>query len=200
MATHRRLPRIGLRRTLGPLALGSLLVLAACGGGGDDTAGGDAGGGDAPATTGTPPTTAPPTTAPAGGGSIEGTWVADAGEILEANTANVGGTGPAECSGTITMTFTADRYERDGNLTCAVPGLPPGTAIVETSGSYTTDGDVLTVSDTTSSGTIEVAGISLPFPDAFGDGSGTYEVSGDELRISFEDPSVGSVTQTYRRS
>jgi len=195
MATH-----CGFRRTFAVLALGPLLALAACGGGGDDASGGDTADGGAPATTEAPTTTASPTTAPAGGGSIEGTWVADAGEILEANTANVGGIGGAECSGTITMTFTADRYERGGTLSCSIAGGPTGTATVETSGSYSTEGDVLTVSDTTSSGTIDVAGISIPFPDAFGDGSGTYEVSGDELRITFEDPSVGSVTQIYRRS
>ncbi len=194
MATHHR-----LRRTLSPLVLGALLVLAACGGGGDDSSGGDTADGDAAVTTEAWTTTAPSTTAPAGGGSIEGTWVADAGEILEANTANVGGTGGAACSGTITMTFTADRYERDGTLSCGIPGGPTGTATVETAGSYTTDGDVLTVSDTTSNGTISVAGVSIPFPDAFGDGSGTFEVSGDELRITFDDPSVGSVTQIYRR-
>jgi RNA polymerase sigma factor (sigma-70 family) len=169
------------------------------------------GGGDDPA----PETAAPPTsvttpddggrgggedtdTAPASttttavpGDALVGSWTADAGDILGANTTNVGGPGGLTCSGPITMTFTeGGTFERSGSVTCSVAGTSQSGAVAS-AGRYQVEGDTLTVSGFASSGST---------PDAFGNGSATYDLSGDTLSITFTDTSVGTVSQTYQRS
>lgn len=140
------------------------------------------------------------TTTEASSGDLEGAWVADAAEILAANTANLGGTGGLGCTGPITMTFTAEgTYDRSGEVTCSVGGTT-ASGSVSTSGRYAIEGSRLTVSGTTSGGTMSMGGTEIPTPDSFGDGTADYEVSGDTLTITFSDPSVGTITQTYQRA
>jgi len=179
-----------------------LVLGVACGGAGDeatptsDTA--------APSDPIAPTVTAPSTGEDPGdlggrsGGDLVGTWVADASELLAANTANLGGTPGLDCSGTITMTFHPDTFERAGTVTCTVGAMSvAGTA--GSTGAWSADGDTLSVSDTVTSGSIDVAGTPMPFPDAWGDGEGTWSVEGEVLQVTFIDPAVGNVTQTYRR-
>lgn len=192
-----------------PLALlvATALVLAACGGGGsgDATASGGsptAPGGSATSVGGSPTITTDSSDAGAaaatGGGDLTGAWEADAGDLLAANMANIGGTGGGTCTGILTMTFTDGSFQRVGTATCGPD--EPITVTIDTSGNYSTDGDTLTVSNTSARSSGSVGGMSIPFGDSFGDGTATYVVDGDELRITFEELSVGRVTQTYRRA
>lgn len=142
---------------------------------------------------------APSTTVPASGG-LEGSWVADASDILAANTANVGGTGGLSCSGPITMTFTGEgTYDRSGTVTCAVGGMT-ASGTISTAGSYAVDGGQLVVTGTISGGRMALGGTEIPTPDSFGDGTADFDLSGDTLTITFTDTSVGTVTQTYERA
>lgn len=140
-------------------------------------------------TTSTAPTT----------GDIEGSWVADASDILAANTANVGGTG-VDCSGPITMTFAADgTFDRSGTVSCSLGGMT-ASGTISTSGRYAVADDQITISGTTPGGRMTLGGRSVPTPDSFGDGAATYEVSGNTLTITFTESPVGTVTQTYQRA
>lgn len=135
------------------------------------------------------PTTTTTTAAP--GEPLVGSWTADAGDILGANTANVGGPGGLTCSGPITMTFSeGGTFERGGSVSCSVAGTSQSGAVAS-GGRYRADGSTLTVSSFASSGST---------PDAFGDGTAAYEIGGDTLTITFTDTAVGTVTQTYQRS
>lgn len=190
-------------RTLVSLAVGCLVVLGgACG---SDEAAED--------TTTTTPTTAEATTsttepnepttstATAGSTDLEGSWVADAADILAANTANVGEAGGLSCTGEIRMTFAGGRLDRTGDVTCGVPGSPiTADGTISTTGTYTVDGDTLTITDTESGGRAVLAGREIPTPDSWGDGVATFRIDGDVLTIDFTDTAVGAVSQTYRRS
>jgi hypothetical protein len=46
---------------------------------------------------------------------------------------------------------------------------------------------------------MEAGGMSQPADAGFGEGEAAYEVDGDTLTVTFTDPSVGTVTQTYQR-
>ena len=153
-----------------------------------------------PADEATTTTVAVTTTVAATSGDLEGSWVADAADILAANTANVGGAGGLSCSGPITMTFAADgTYDRSGSVSCSVAGTT-ASGTISTSGRYGLDGGQLVVTGTTSGGRMAMGGTEIPTPDSFGDGTADYEVRGDTLAITFTDTSVGTVTQTYQRA
>lgn len=170
------------------MALAATVVVSGCASGGSPVS---------PSGTPTPPTGSATATgspsATADGAVLVGRWQADAGSILAANTANVGGPGAISCSGPIVMTFTAaGTYSRAGRIRCAVRGQAV-TGAVATVGDYATSGDVLTVSRTRREG-------SGPVPDAWGDGTATYSITGDTLAITFTQGPVGTVTQHYQRS
>jgi hypothetical protein len=140
------------------------------------------------------------TTESAGGGDLVGTWVADAGDLLAANTANLGGVPGMDCSGPITLEFAPDGgFAQRGDASCSIGGMTASLNI-ETTGRYQTSGGTLTVTESSTTGTMEVGGASQPADVGFGEGEGTYEVRGDTLTVTFSDPSVGTVTQTYQRS
>jgi hypothetical protein len=184
------------------IALGAALVASGCGG--DDAAETTT---TADATTTTEVTTTTEATTTTGGGDaagsseLDGSWVADAGDLLAANTANVGGTGGLTCTGEITMTFADGKLERSGDVSCSAPGSPiSAEGSIVTTGDYAVDGDVLTITGTSSTGRASLAGTEIPTPDSWGDGEATFRIEGDTLTIEFTETAVGAVTQTYTRS
>jgi len=135
------------------------------------------------------------TAAQEGSAALEGTWVADANDLLAAATANVGGTGGSTCSGQVAMTFDATTLRRTGEITCG-----SGNVTIDTSSTYSVDGDKLSVSATTNRGRMTVRGVAVPAPDSWGDGTALYKVEGDVLTITFTESSVGTVTSKYTRA
>jgi hypothetical protein len=134
-----------------------------------------------------------PTTTTANAANLEGTWLADAGDLVGGN----GGTGTGlACTGPISMTFEQGTFTRTGTVTCTAAGMS-GSGTLQSRGTYTTDGDQLTITGTTNTGTMTIAGRDVPFPDSWGDGTGTYTIDGPTLTITFVLPTVGTVTQTY---
>lgn len=186
------------------------LGAAGCGSGGSDGSEGTGGAttSDAPTTTearATSTTEATTTTDGADRSSREivGTWTADAGDILSANTANVGGAGGLTCEGPITMTFTDEgTFSRAGNVSCTGPGGLSGSGTIATTGEWFFDADTggLVISGTVADGVLTLQGREVPFPDSFGDGQAEYSVDGDQLEITFTIDPVGTVTQTYARA
>lgn len=180
-----------------------VVILSACGG--DDDAA-ETTTSEAPTSTEATSTTAdeaPSTTTggAAGSSELDGSWVADAGDLLAANTANVGGTAGLSCTGQVTMTFIGGRLERSGDVSCGVAGSPiTAEGTILTTGDYTVDGDVLTITGTSSTGRASLAGNEIPTPDSWGDGEATYRIEGDTLTIDFTDTAVGAVTQIYTRA
>jgi hypothetical protein len=99
------------------------------------------------------------------------------------------------------MTFGDGTLERSGDVTCGAAGSPiSATGTISTTGEYTVDGDVLTITGTSSSGRATMSGADIPTPDSWGDGVATYRIEGDTLTIDFTDTAVGAVTQTYTRA
>jgi len=134
-------------------------------------------------------------------GGIEGSWVADANDLIAANTANLGDPGGLECSGRITMTFADGKLNRSGEVSCGASGSPlVAEGSIETSGRYAVEGDTITVSETESSGRANLAGTEIPTPDSWGDGTAIYSIEGDTLAIEFTETLVGEVTQNYTRA
>lgn len=102
------------------------------------------------------------------------------------------------------MTFGGDgSFEHGGEASCAVGGAV-AVANMNTTGSYSVTGDHLDVTDVVSTGTINVGGVEMPFPDTWDTGESTVNttvnVTGDTLTITFDEESVGHVTQTYTRA
>jgi hypothetical protein len=187
----------------GAVATGIALLLAGCGGSsGDDTtttaSEGDSG---TASTVDEPSTTEPPaTTAAAPEADLEGRWIGDAGELFAANISNLGDPEGMTCTGEIWMTFAGDgRFERGGEASCGV-GSAVAVANISSTGSYRVTGDRLEVIDVVSTGTMNVGGVEMPFPDAWDTGDATVNVSGDTLTVTFDDDTVGTVTQTYTRA
>lgn len=177
------------RLVLAVVVAGVALTAAACGG--DDSAGSSSTTAGPGATTASTTTT---TAEPSGEAALEGTWAIDAGELLRAGTANVGGTGGSTCSGRVTLTFADGTLQRAGNITCGA-----GTGTIDTTSKYKVDGDKLIVSDTSSRSSYAVRGVSIPLPDNWGNSVATYKVVDDVLTITFTQASVGTVTSKYTR-
>lgn len=138
-------------------------------------------------------------TDPASGGDLLGSWTADAGDILAANTVNVGGAGAVVCTGPIVMSFRDDgSFDRSGTISCAVAGMSV-TGTLSSVGRYESTGSTLIISSSTTSGTMLMGGVEVPVPDSFGDGTGEYSVVGDTLTITFNIEPVGAVAQIYAR-
>jgi hypothetical protein len=190
----------------------SLLVLGACSSDDEGTSSDDPTEEPADATTTTEAdeseedgdattTTEAPDLPETGGGDIVGTWVIDASELFAANTANVGDTGSLSCSGPVRLEFGEDgSFAQRGEASCTAGGFTT-TLTLETTGRYATDGGTITVSDLQSQSSMEVEGMTQAADDVsgFAAGQAAYEVDGDTLTITFTNPSVGTVSQTYQR-
>lgn len=177
------------------ITVASLGLVAACSGGSDPD----------PTSTGSPTASSSAsasasTTTSATTGSIDGTWKSDAGQLVAENTANLGDTGSMTCSGPIRLTFrTNGTFKHGGAATCSV-GAQSVSATILSEGDYTTSGDELILSNTRSTGTLDIPGGAVPFPAGIGDGTGTFNIAGDTLTLTFTDPSVGTVTQEWQRA
>jgi len=189
-----------LRRIVALLACTA--VLGACGGGDSDAGDGPEDGSGAP----TSVTKARSTTTRAarpgsGGGDLEGTWTADAADVLSANLANLGGVpGGLTCSGPVTLTFTEETVTWSGEVTCRMgdAGIE-ATGSLRSEGSYRVEGAEIVVSGSRTSGGLSLAGRSIPVPAGISDGTVRYRIDGDTLSLSYADASVGTVTQRYTR-
>lgn len=173
---------------LGVVMLAGALSLGGCGGGSDDTTGtgGGTGGGTTPVTTAT----------------LAGGWHATVDSILNANTASTGALG-ISCPGQLMhWRFESDTafFSRWSDvLTCTSRGLT-FTGRLSQTGRYSASGDQLTVSGIENFGSVTTStGVSLPFSIPASAGSATYAISGNTLTLTFTDPSVGTVTQTWTR-
>lgn len=189
---------------LGLLTAG--MLLAACGSD-DGRAGSEtptsAPGTSTPATT-TPGTTTPGTTArpPSSASSLTGSWVADANQILAANTSNVGGTGLGGCQGPITMTF-----NNNGTFTRDAPSIRCGTVPIEatgwfnSAGSYTVQGNRINVTVAQTEGSMTIGPRTVGFGDQFsGDMTYDFENGGNVLVLHLAQYPVGNVDHKYVRS
>jgi hypothetical protein len=137
--------------------------------------------------------------APAGA-PLVGSWVVDAGALLDETMANLGLPSGVTCSGPVTTTFaTEGTFTRTGAVTCA-SGPLSASGRIDTSGTWTADDETLTVLTATPLGTMDVGGTTVPTPDGFGTGVAEYRVDGDTLTVTFSNPSFGTVTQTYTRT
>lgn len=170
----------------------SLLLLVGCDSGGDA-------GSDGTTTAADSSSTTVPGSSPATSGSLLGSWTADAGAILAANTINVGGVGSLVCEGPIVMTFNADgSFDRSGEVSCTIAGTSAVGTIVSV-GNWQDTGTTLIISGSSTSGTMTMGGTVVPLADSFGDGTGDYSIVGDTLTITFTIDPVGTVTQIYTR-
>ena len=189
-----------MRRMLVVVLAGALaLVAAACSGSSSDGGSEDDGitttsayFGDGPDTEDTTTTAADEATAD---GDLVGTWTADAGDLIAANTANLGGPGGLSCSGPVTLELGEDgTYSHTGDVTCSATGGPSVSGAITSTGRWATDGTTITLSETET--TTAIDGI----PQLVGDGSATYAIEGDDLLVTFTIDPVGEVTQTYTRA
>lgn len=160
---------------------------------------GDDPGSDATTTAGNSVSTTVPDSSPATSGSLVGSWTADAGDILAANTVNLGGAGALVCEGPIVMTFNVDgTFDRSGEVSCTIAGMSAVGTIVSV-GNWEDTGTTLIISGSSTSGTMTMGGTVIPLADSFGDGTGDYSIVGDTLSVTFTIDPVGAVTQIYTR-
>ena len=146
-------------------------------------------------------TTAEETTTTAPGGDLVGTWIAGAQDIINANTANLGGVAAMECSGALLLTFGDDSgFTNTGDISCNVGGVAAVGSVTSTGKWAVTEPGLVAISETVTTGGVEMGGVSLPAPTGVGDGVFEYSVDGDTLQLSFTDPSVGTVTQSWVRA
>lgn len=193
--------RIVLRTLGGAMAF----ALVACGGATDDGAAPTTVVASAGATTGTAPvggsagSGAGTTSGGAGqASSIEGTWVASVQSLL-VGAAGALGT-DTQCTGDVIMVIGEGRVIRNGSADCTDAGSGlTATAVVQSTGAYTVDGDQVTFSDVANGGTFTIEGQSIPFPDLVGGGTATFTVSGDELTITPADAATAGGSQVYTR-
>lgn len=135
--------------------------------------------------------------------TLAGEWRAKAQDILASNLANLGGL-PIACDGEIVMNLSADgSFTRGGSMMCAINSVKTSGQVVNSSGRWEATDDTLTVTVTKSDGYAESIGpdgtmTRIPLPDS-GYSSAVYEVTATTLTITFTDPSVGTVTQVYKR-
>lgn len=193
------------RRTPALLTLVVALLLTGCGGSDDpESASSPSGGESSGSVTATPD---PSETAtdddgdadPADGSALAGEWETTADKIFSANTANLPSSG-ITCTGPVRLTLAVS-----GDLTytvrarCRLMGRS-GTGRLTSTATWAAVGDQLRITNATSEGTITLeGGVSVPMPTIFTNGTATYTISGDRLRISFSQDAVGAVTHEFTR-
>ena len=135
--------------------------------------------------------------------TLAGVWRAPADAILSANLSNLGGL-PMDCIGEIVMNLNDDgSFSRSGGMTCTIDDVQISGQVLNSSGTWDATATTLSVRITESAGYAEVIGpdgrlTRVPLPDT-GYSSAGYTVDATTLRITFTDPSVGTVTQVYTR-
>ena len=135
--------------------------------------------------------------------TLAGVWRAPAEEILAANLANLGGL-PMDCAGEIVMNLNDDgSFSRGGAMTCSIDDVQVSGQVLNSSGTWDATASTLSVRVTKSDGYAEATGpdgrvTRVPLPDS-GYSAVDYTVNATTLRITFTDPSVGTVTQVYTR-
>lgn len=193
-----------------PVTLVMSMALVACGNSDSENADTSATTGDtAPSTVDTTVSSAPATSTPgtepsrdsSDAGDLEGSWSADAQDLLDANTANVGSI-PMTCDGLVTIGFADGVITQTGDVDCTLTsgGGMSGHAVVDAKGKYSVDGGMLTVSDTVHKTQVSWGGGPASEMVFFGDGTGNYLIDGDTLTINFFDPAVGNISQEWHRS
>lgn len=132
-----------------------------------------------------------------------GQWTADASEVLNANTSNLGGAGAVTCTGPIVLSFHEDdKFNQRGNVTCQVPGTSAQVSGgVDSRGKYSATDSTITFTDTKNLGGITVGGRRIVLSGWLGssDSAANYRIAGETLTITFTEAAVGTVTQTYTR-
>lgn len=193
------------RRTPALLTLAVTLLLTGCGGSDDpDSASSPSGvetSGSVPASPDASESAADVDgdTDPADGSALAGEWETTADKIFSANTANLPASG-ITCTGPVRLTLAVS-----GDLTytvrarCQLMGRS-GTGRLTSTATWAATGDELRITNSTSEGTITLdGGVSVPMPTVFTDGTATYSISGDRLRINFSQDAVGAVTHEFTR-
>ena len=105
------------------------------------------------------------------------------------------------CSGPMTLTFAEDgTFTAGGSAECSAGGLTIAGTMNTTGNWAVTEPGVVEISGSVSDGSFEVPGIEIPPVDVVSDGTFAYSVEGDTLSVTFTDPSVGEVTQTWTRA
>ena len=146
------------------------------------------------------PTTATPSPSPTVtlDPALVGTWHADAASILASSVGRGSLRSLTNCTGPVVLTFTAQgRVADQGRITCTGRGAT-GHGQFSSTGRYTADGTVLTVSRAVTRCTLSVAGVAIPCAFAYGNGTARYRVSGATLTLTFR-TTTGTRTQTYSR-
>lgn len=131
---------------------------------------------------------------------LVGVWVASARDILAANTAPYGGL-PADCDGTVTLTFAEDgTFSHVGEMQCTF-GDKSGHGVIYSAGRYEVRGDTVAFLDTQSTGSLTVDGISLESVVQYltPRGEGRYQIEGDQLTIGFTMPNGAAVEHHFTR-
>jgi len=151
-------------------------------------------------TTAAPTTAAPATSAAAASGNVAGSWVADAGAVIAANTANIGGAGAISCTGPLTLTFAGGQVSLRGEYSCTAPGGLTGTGSVTSTGQYRVSGSTLVVTGATTNAVVRIAGTEVPIGLGLNNGETQFSVSGNQLKLTFTAAPVGTVTNVYTRT
>lgn len=194
------------RRTPALLTLAVALLLAGCGGSDDpDSASTPSGVGSSGSVTPSPDASesAPDgdgDSDPADGSALAGDWETTADKIFSANTANLPTSG-ITCTGPVRLSLAVS-----GDLTytvrarCRLMGRS-GTGRLTSTATWAAVGDELRITNSRSEGTITLeGGVSVPMPTVFTNGTATYTINGDRLRIDFSNEAVGAVTHEFTRS
>lgn len=131
---------------------------------------------------------------------LQGSWTANASDLLQSNTSGAGSLGSLDCTGDVTITFEEDTASGSGDIQCKDPrtGIE-ATGNVAWTASYSIHGNTLTITDSQNTGTITVAGTQVPAPATFEDGQATFEINGDTLTTTVVQEPLGEVSQTYTR-
>lgn len=192
------------RRTPALLTLVLALLLTGCGGSDDpESASSPPGGESSGSVTPSPDASATDDgdgdADPADGSALAGEWETTADKIFSANTANLPSSG-ITCTGPVRLTLAVS-----GDLTytvrarCRLMGRS-GTGRLTSTATWAAVGDELRITNARSEGTITLeGGVSVPMPTVFTNGTATYTISGDRLRIDFSQDAVGAVTHEFSR-
>lgn len=131
--------------------------------------------------------------------AIEGSWVADAQTLLDANMANMAGS-VLKCDGLVRLAFADGTMKQTGDVDCSLPGQAvTAHGVIDSHANYSVDGNHLSITDSVHDTQMSIGGVPGSVLTFFGDGDATYSVANDVLTIEFAFPSVGDITQTWTR-